>query len=160
MNNFLTRLSLQEIGFNILMYLIILVGGLVALLINMLAHILNQLLMHRYVVIISAGTMAGGALCHYFLKMADSYVSLPDVHISAETKGVYHKYKNRLTEHRGNKFVVGVMNGIIILIFLWVNSDSMYQTFPNPSYVSIAAFLLLLVALGVFARAKNAADKW
>lgn len=134
--NIQTKLVVEQALFNFLMYMIVMVGGLTALMVNMIARLWSPPA-HSYVAFISAGTMFGAALCHFFLHQNASYLAMNG------DDGI-KKYEADRKEHRYNISFVAATNMGILLIITGVTFDSVYQQFPGWS-VGLAAFLLSVI---------------
>ncbi len=147
--NFQSILTLEKVSFNILMYAIMLIGGLATFFVAIMGMVLDSRI-HWFNPYLAAGTISGGALCHYFHHRSASYLNrIGDKDVS--------EYESALSNHFNNSLVVGVGNVLILLTLIGITIYSIVNIpggiiFGFYRWFNIIPFALGLV-LFIFSKA-------
>lgn len=138
-----TKLIVEQTMFNFLMYAIVLVGGLTSILVNMIAKLWRPEA-HEYVSYIAAGTLSGGALCHYLLHQNASYLAL-------KGDDDIKKYEADRKNHNNNSAFVLTANLSFLLIIASATFNSVKYLYQNGGdwIVGLLWFLFSVVLFGL-----------
>ncbi len=147
------KLLVEQNVFNFLTYFIFFFGMVAAILTDALANAWNPVL-YWYTPIISAGTLYGTALCHYFHhRSASYYASIGDEAVEA--------YQQALSKNPNNQYFVGWVNGLLLLIVAGVTVHSFYFIPGEGWKVALTiSILVILYCVGImfFAFSKPLAE--
>lgn len=115
-------LIIEKNVFNFLMYIILLIGGLVAIGVDILGSLVDPRVYGHNLVILT-GVMAAGALCHFLHHRSAAY-------LARDENSEFLSYEYELNENELSKTVVGITNFIILAILSveFVRSYSMMPT--------------------------------
>lgn len=144
------KLTIESILSNFLMYLVVLAGGLAAILVDMVAILWNAAA-YSYVPVISSGTMFGAALCHYFVHYGPAY-------LAKKGEADMIQYEADRSKHHKNNWFVGVTNAGILLIISGVTTHSLINIFQAGEYVwGSVTGVIYVIAILLFVRAPQIA---
>lgn len=149
-------LSAERRGFDHLMYQIMLIGVLAAIAVDILGTYVAPGMFY-YNLAILPGIICGGALCHYFVHRARTY-------LAKFCGGFHEEYNKRLKENLNNGPIVVILNLVFvaILVVLMLRTWHILIDAFTLSHLNMPALVAssfgFVVGLFVFVFAKNLAN--